>query len=125
MNNQYLKWLARLCKTLGIFISVVLGLLIFPPRWNISVVVDAWVVGMAVLSLVPNRWLVSSRISFVIVLLPSLFPFRVFFDISSYRGLDLPTVITMFIVLFFSAPLPLSLVLSRIRFQRGDRFTYA
>ena len=106
MNNQYLKWLSRLCKTLGIFISVVLGPLIIQPRWNVSAVADAWVVCMAVLSLVPNRWLVTSRISLVIVLLPTLVPFRVFFDTSSYRSLDLPSVIAMFIVLFFSAPLP-------------------
>lgn len=125
MSDQYLKWLARLCKTLAVFISVVLGLLIFPPRWNVSAVADAWVVCMAVLALVPNRWLVSSRISFVIVLLPTLVPFRGFFEISNYRDFDLPSVIAIFIDFSFLAPLPLSFALSRIRLQRGDKFTYA
>jgi hypothetical protein len=82
MNNQYLKRLACLCKT------SVFWILIAYARWNVSAIADAWVVGMAVLSSVPNRWLVSSRISFVIVRLPSLVPLRVFFDTSSYRNLD-------------------------------------
>src|SRR5215831_10654045 len=115
MKSQYLKWFACLCKTFGIFISVFVGpLLIAATRRNVNAFADAWVICMAVLSMVPNRWLVSSRISLVIFLLPTLVPFRVFFETSFYRNLDLPSVISMFIVLFFSAPLPLSLVLSRI-----------
>jgi hypothetical protein len=120
-----LRSLAWMCKVMAIFISAVVPLLIFRPRWGVNRIADAQIVCMAVLSLIPNRWLVFSRISFVIFLLLALFPFRIFFDISAYRNLDLPSVIAIFIDLFFLAPLPLSLVLSRMRFQRGAKFIYA
>ncbi len=55
-----------------------------------------------------------------------LFPFRDFFRISTFSDLDLGSVLGGTIVLsFFFVPLPLSLVLSRVRFLRGDKFTYA
>jgi hypothetical protein len=62
--------------------------------------------------------------SFVIFLLLTLFPFRDYFDISAYRDIDRGSVTAMIIGVLFFAPLPLSRVLSRIRFQRGDKFTY-
>ena len=81
--------------------------------------------GLAVLSLIPNRWLVFSRISFVIFLLLTLFPFNIFLHISAYRDLDFGSVAAMIIGVMLFAPLPLSLVLSRMRLRRGNKFTYA
>jgi hypothetical protein len=125
MDNQPLKSLSWTCKILAIFVSAVIPLWIFRPRWGVNPTDDVQIVVLAVLSLLPNRWLVFSRISFLIFLLLTLFPFRGFFHIAVFRSLDLGSVIAIFIDLFFLAPLPLSLVLSRMRFQRGDKFTYA
>jgi hypothetical protein len=74
---------------------------------------------------IPNRWLVFSRISFALFLLLALLPFDAFFRVASYRDLDVASVTAMIIVVFFVAPLPLSLTLSQVRFQKGDKFTYA
>ena len=98
--------------------------LILHPRWGVDRTADVQLIGLAVLSMIPNRWLVFSRTSFVIFLLLTLFPFRVFFHTSDYRDLDLGSVIAMIIGVLFFAPLPLSLVLSRMRFRRGDKFNY-
>jgi hypothetical protein len=124
-SSLSLRSLAWMCKVLAIFISVVVPLFIFRGRGGVSPIADAQIVGIAVLSLIPNRWLVFSRISFAAFLLFALFPFNFLFDISVYRNLDLPSVIAIFIVVFFLAPLPLSLVLSRMRFRRGDKFIFA
>jgi|SRR6266436_3505448 len=126
MNNQSLKSLAWACKVLAIVGSVVVPLWILHPRWGVNRIADVQIVGLAVLSLIPNRWLVFSRISFVAFLLLTLFPFRDFFRISTFSNLDLGSAIGGTIVLsFFFVPLPLSLVLSRMRLLRGDKFMYA
>jgi len=126
MTNQSLKSLAWVCKGLAIVGSVVVPLWILHPRWGVNPIADAQIVALAVLSLIPNRWLVFSRISFVIFLLLTLFPFRVYLHISTFRDLDPGSVIGGTIIeLLFFVPLPLSLVLSRMRLLRGDRFTYA
>ena len=126
MNNQSLKSLAWACKVLAIVGSVVVPLWILHPRWGVNRIADVQIVGLAVLLLIPNRWLVFSRISFVAFLLLTLFPFRDFFRISTFSNLDLGSAIGGTIVLsFFFVPLPLSLVLSRMRLLRGDKFTYA
>ena len=125
MTNPSLKSLAWACKIIAIFISVVVGLWLLHPRWGVSRIADVQLIGMAVLSLIPNRWLVFSRLSFVLFLLLTLFPFRVFFHISAFRDLDLGSVIAMIIAVFFFVPLPVSLVVSRMRFQSGDKFTFA
>jgi hypothetical protein len=124
MSNQSLKLLAWACKVLAIVGSVVVPL-ILRPHWGINRIADVQLIGLAVLSLIPNRWLVFSRISFVIFLLLALFPFRDYFHISAYRDLDPASVTAMIIGALFFAPLPLSLVLSRMRFQRGDKLIYA
>src|SRR5882762_7972245 len=124
MNNLSLKSLAWACKILAIAASVVLPLILHP-RWGVNRIADVQVVGLAVLSLTPNRWLVFSRISFVIFLLLALYPFSIFFHISAYRDFDLQSVTAMILCVLLFAPLPLSLVLSRIRFHGGDKFTYA
>ena len=126
MNNQSLKSFAWACKVLAIVGSVVVPLWILHPRWGVNRIADLQTIGLAVLSLIPNRWLAFSRTSFVTFLPLMLFPFRDFFRISTFSDLDLGSVLGGTIVLsFFFVPLPLSLVLSRVRFLRGDKFTYA
>jgi hypothetical protein len=124
MTNPSLKSLSWACKVLAIFISVAVPLILHP-RWGVNRIADVQIIGSAALSLIPNRWLVFSRISFVIFLLLTLFPFSIFFHFSAFEDFDLGSLIAMIIAIFFLAPLPLSLVLSRIRFQRGDKFMYA
>jgi hypothetical protein len=95
-------------------------------RWGVNPIVNAEFVGLAALSLIPNRWLVFSRISFLIFLILALIPFHIFFESSTFRGLDLGSVIGGAIVVsFFFLSLPLSLILSRMRFIRGDKFIFA
>jgi hypothetical protein len=123
MRNETLKCLAIACKILAIVTCVVLPI-IFRPRWGINRIADIQLVGLAALSLIPNRWLVSSRIVFVLFLLLTLFPFRVFF--YAFKDADLGLVTAgIFVATFLFVPLPLSLILSRMRFQRGQKFTYA
>jgi hypothetical protein len=123
MTKLSLKALAWACKVLAILVNVG-GPLILHPRWGVNRIADVQLIGLAVLSLIPNRWLVFSRMFFIIFLLLTLFPFRDYFRISSYRDFDLGQVPAMIIGVLFFAPLPLSLVLSRVRFQRGDKFIY-
>jgi hypothetical protein len=124
MTNPSLKSLAWAGKVLAIFGYVVVPLILHP-HWGVNRIADVQFIGLAVLSLIPNRWLVFSRISFVIFLLLTLSPFDFLFQSSTYRDLDLASAIAMTIVVLFIAPLPLSLALSRTRFQRGDQFIYA
>jgi hypothetical protein len=88
MGNQSLKSLALACKTLAIVVSVVVPMLL-GHRWGVNRIADFQLVGLAVLSLIPNRWLVFSRITFVIFLPLMLFPFRVFFHLSAFKAVDL------------------------------------
>ena len=126
MSGQSLKQPAIICKVLSFLISVVVGLWLLPPRWGVNTISDVQAIVLAILSLIPNRWLVSSRISFVVFLLIALFPFGVYFSVSAYKG---ASVVLILVGLFFAicifAPLPMSLVLSRIRLQKGETFTYA
>jgi hypothetical protein len=125
MTSQSLKLLAWACKVLAVFDSVGLPLLLHP-RWGVNRIADVQLIALAVLSLIPNRWLVFSRISFVTFLLLTLFPFRDYFYISAYRDVDWASLIaSIFVAFFVFAPSPLSLILSRMRFRRGDKFTYA
>lgn len=124
MDNRSLKLAAWVCKILAIVGSVGLPLILHP-RWGVNRVADVQHVGLAALSLIPNRWLVFSRTSFVIYLLLTLFPFRIFLHISAYRDFDLESVAAMILAVSFFGPLPLSLLLSRMRLRRGTKFTYA
>jgi hypothetical protein len=124
MNDQFRKSLARACKILAIAGSVVVPLILHP-RWGANRTADVQLVVLAAPSLTPNRWLVFSRISFVIFLLLTLFPFRIFLHISAYRDLDPGSVTAIIMVALFFAPLPLSLLLSRMRFMSGAKFMYA
>src|SRR5260370_23040659 len=87
MTSPSLKSLAWTCKILAVVDCVLLPLILHP-RWGVSRIADVQLIGFAVLSLIPNRWLVISRISFVIFLLRTLFPFRLFLHTSAYRDLD-------------------------------------
>jgi hypothetical protein len=123
-SDRYLK-LALPCKVLAIISSVVVPLWIFHPRWGLNPIADGQLVGLAVLSLIPNRWLVFTRFTFAVFLLLSLFPFRVFLHLYAYKGFGTISAVGMIVGFLFFAPLPLSLVLSRIRFLRGDKITFA
>ena len=125
MSNKSLKLLALTCKILAIFVSVIVPM-ILPPRWGVNPIADIQLLGLAVLSLVPNRWLVFSRTSFVISLVLTMFPFHVYFSVSVFRGVDIGLIAAgLMMSLFLFAPLPLSLIFSRMRFRREERFTYA
>jgi glucan phosphoethanolaminetransferase (alkaline phosphatase superfamily) len=85
---------------------------------------------VALLAVVPNRWLVFSRIAFSISLIVALFPFCVvlihdwtsdpFMSLSNY--LD-PGALAF--AAFIFGPLPLALTLSFWRQQKGEKVTYA
>jgi hypothetical protein len=124
-RNNSLEWLALGCKLLAIFVSVVIPM-VLRPHWGVNPIADVQLVVLAILSLIPNRWLVFSGPSFFIFLLLALFPFRVFFSLSALRGADIATIAgeLLFAFLIF-APLPLSLIFSRMRLRRGDKFVYA
>ena len=85
---------------------------------------------IAVLVVVPNRWLVFSRAVFgpslIVALLPlcfSLFLICSEFHILSYQLFE--TAMGGAIMILLSAPWPLSLIISRMRLRRGEIFTYA
>jgi len=124
MKNQFLKWAAWACKILAVIINVCVPLILHP-RWGLNRIADGQLVSLALLSLIPNRWLVFSRIPFVIFLLLTLFPFRIFLESSAYRAFDMQSAAGMIFAVLLFAPLPLTLVLSRMRLRRGTKFTYA
>jgi hypothetical protein len=124
-KSRSLKWLAPACKLLAIFVSVIVPMVLHP-RWGVNPIADVQLVGLAILALIPNRWLVFSSASYFLFLLLALFPFRVLFSLSAYRGGDIGFIafgLLIWLVIF--APLPLSLLFSRIRLRRGDKFVFA
>jgi len=85
---------------------------------------------LAILVIIPNRWLVFSRVVFVPLIIIALLPlcfslFLIFsdFDLISHEFLE--TLEWWMISIFFSVPWPLSLIFSRMRFRRGGIFMYA
>jgi hypothetical protein len=125
MSNGSLKLLALVCKIFAIFVSVVVPMILHP-RWGVNPVADVQLVGLAVLSLIPNRWLVFSSVSFFVSLLLALFPFHAFFPVSVFRGVDFGLLVSGLMISFLLfAPLPLSLIFSWMRFRKGEKFTYA
>jgi|ERR1700761_455960 hypothetical protein len=126
INRQSLKLLAYAFKLFAIFVSVVVPLWIFPAPWGAYPAATAQTLGLVILALVPNRCCVFSRTSFVISLLLALFPFRVAFQLSAYKGATFGEVtagLLMACILFL--PLPVSFILSRERYQRGEKFIFA
>ncbi len=79
----------------------------------------------AFLSIIPNRWLVFSRSSFWVFLILAVLPLNVFLraDFTHVDILTLLACLPVAVVLF--APLPLSLIFSRIRLCRGEKLIYA
>lgn len=123
--NKVLKPLARVVKILAIVDYVVLPVVLHP-RWGINWINDAQLIALALLSMIPNRWVVGTRFLLGPALLLSLLPFRVFIRASAFRGLDLPSLIGAGIIVpLVFVPLPLSFVLSRMRFLRKDTFVFA
>jgi len=128
MSDQHLKWLALAGKMWAIAVWVLVPCIFqdwhhYDEHHAIYLVQNSI---LAVVSLLPNRWLVFSRPSFFIFLLLALLPLDVFHSYSVFRGVDVGLVALGFLMsLCLFAPLPLSLFFSRIRFRRGAEFTYA
>jgi hypothetical protein len=85
---------------------------------------------LAILVLIPNRWLTSSRLVFVPSLIIALLPlsfslFLIFTTLDCFVIEPFETTIDSAIMILLSVPWPLSLIFSRMRFQRGTEFTYA
>ena len=87
---------------------------------------------LVILVLIPNRWLVFSRITFMLSLAISLLPLGVIllltcsdFDTPFNQARFLATLGFAAYMIILSAPWPLSVILSRTRFRRGAIFTYA
>jgi hypothetical protein len=109
---------------MAIAVSVILPWMM--GHFGINPIAGVQAVVLGVLALVPNRWLVFSPVSFTVALLITMFPLRVFWLLSVFRGTDIGLIAAGLMVFFFIfAPLPLSLIFSRMRFRRGERFTYA
>ena len=126
MSKESFKSLTQASKIIAIFFAVIIRLIIFPPRWGESSFNDVLTIVMAILSLLPNRWLVFSRVSFVLFLLIALFPLAAFIWASIFRHLGIGSVaIVMIALACLFGPLPLSLILSRMRFRRGENFWFA
>ena len=127
MSNQFLKWLALVAKIVAIMVWILVPWVLgsyhhYDENHRLYLVQNSIA---AVLSLVPNRWLVFSRVSFSIFLLLALLPFDVFLPLSVFRGVDLGLIAAGLAIAFcLFVPLPLSLIFSRIRFRRGERFAY-
>ena len=84
----------------------------------------------AVLVLMPNRWLVFSRVvyspSLIVALLPlGLSLLFISEDFSLIFSDFFGTFFWWVVMILLSAPWPLSLIFSRMRFRRGAVFTYA
>jgi hypothetical protein len=133
-----MRWLALIFKTLAIifwlgvswvFVQLDLSDLLSPTRpthrdtpedWGTSAYYFEGYTRVALtiiilcLSMIPNRWVVGSRWSFALAI---LFAYSLCFEMRDVSAF-------LFGILFY-APLPISLICSRIRFNRGERFTYA
>lgn len=125
ISEAQLKPPALACKIIAVLIWVFVAT-VFGHHWAGDSVAVAKQIVLTVLSLVPNRWLVFSRISFVAFLLISMIPFWSFLDPAYYRNIDVSSLALLLIFsLFLFSPLPLSLILSRMRLIRGGRFLIA
>ena len=77
---------------------------------------------MVALVLIPNRVLVSSKVVFAFALLASLIPWHVILQ-KWFGGAGLSNWLFLGVVTL--GALPASITLSYLRFQRGERVTYA
>jgi hypothetical protein len=76
----------------------------------------AELITLAVLAILPNRWLVFSRTVFAVSLLIALIPFYQFGRPTEWQSLIFD--------LLFLAPLPLSIILSFARYRKGENIGY-
>jgi hypothetical protein len=77
---------------------------------------------MAVLAVLPNRWLVFSPVTFALSLLIALSPFF-YLIISSIR--EWSDLIFVALLIPLCGPLPLSITLSFLRHRQGEKIFYA
>jgi hypothetical protein len=89
----------------------------------------AELVTLATLAILPNRWLVFSRVAFAISLLIALSPCCwVFYDMISsateWSDLISNLFLAVFIMIYF-IPLPFSIILSFLRHRKGEKIFYA
>jgi hypothetical protein len=79
----------------------------------------------ALLAMLPNRWLVSLRITFAAALLIALIPlFGIFYNMFS-SDMDWSDRLMLMIPVVLFTPLPLSLILSFARLRKGEKVFYA
>ena len=89
MTHESLRSAAQGFKIVAITFNVAIFRLNLPRLLYSHRVADILeLCAMAVLSLLPNRWLVSTRAAFILSLLLSLFPSRDFFSLSALKDLD-------------------------------------
>jgi hypothetical protein len=125
MKNHDLKVLGMTGKAIAIIAWLLVPWLL-GRRHNDNIIFLTQNSIQAFLSIVPNRWLVFSRSSFCVFLTLALLPLLdVFIPPRDFTQIDFFTLTACLLVgVFLFAPLPLSLIFSRIRFCRGEKFLY-
>lgn len=124
MNDASLKQLAWTFKIFATLVWLAGSFLILSSRRGVSSFADVYIFLLALLSLLPNRWLVFSQARFGTFLILQLLPVRILF--YGFRGVEPKETLGLILLFaFLFLPLPISVALSRIRFRRGQRFTYA
>jgi hypothetical protein len=129
VKNQNLKLVSIITKVVAILAWVFLPWLAGMYRhYNTFFFVQNSI--QSLLAIIPNRCLVFSRLSFCVFLTLALLPLDWFlFYPPTFTGTDINDipliVVVVFVWLFLFTSLPLSLILSRIRFRRGEKFIYA
>src|SRR5262249_51876497 len=112
-------------KSVAIVFEAIVPFLILKVHWVRHPVADVQIVLLGLLSLIPNRWLVVSRVSLGISLVLAIYPLHIFLQSANFRDFDISLIVSMIVALCFMIPLPVCLVLSRIRYQRGAKFLFA
>ena len=129
MSNQNLKSLAMACKILAIAVWVLAPWLLGSYHHTVYDIQHIGFIiqnaALALLSLIPNRWLVSSKTAFGISLLVALFPLHVFFYADNLFLGGISDLFILAVALSIFVPLPLSILFSYLRFRRGEKFTFA
>jgi hypothetical protein len=130
MSNQNLKSLAMACKILAVAVWVLAPWIL--GSYYHHTIYDIHDIGyifenviLAVLSLVPNRWLVSSKVALGISSLAALIPVCTLFLADNLFFSGIGDLFILAVVLGFLLPLPLSILFSYLRFRRGEKFTFA
>jgi hypothetical protein len=127
MKNQDLKLLGMTGKVVAIMAWVLVPWLLgsrhHSDEHNRIFLVQNTI--QAFLSIIPNRWLVFSRSSFSFFLILTLLPLDIFLP-ADFMHVDIFTLMAgLLVAVVMFAPLPLSLIFSRIRFCRGEKLMYA